>query len=173
MNNRSKINSKDLVNLEPNILKEKNIVTEFYYHIPSQQIKIGLNHKYNLIKAIFKINIDNWSKNTLQLYKILKPKGVDKEDIELLATTLDNNWEKIYEIIQNNNNNTPVGVSDSTDLSDQIKNNNNNSESYKNQQSQQQQQEQDLQQNIQTLSVLEIKKISEGPAKVIGRIVGR
>lgn len=168
MNNDSNNSSQLRLELSER-LKEKKIVTEFYYHIPTQQIKIGLNHKYQPINAIFKVNVDDWSKNKSQIYKILKPKGVDKEDIELIATTLDNNWEKIYEIVQNNNSNVSVVVSDPCDLYDQIKNN--KSDSYKDQQNHQQGQY--SQRDIQIFSVLEIKKISEGPAKVIGRIVGR
>ena len=45
------------------ILKEKNIVIDFYYHIPTQHLKLALNHKYQQINAIFKIDINDWSKN--------------------------------------------------------------------------------------------------------------
>lgn len=75
------------------ILKEKNIVVEFYYHIPTQHLKLTLNHKYQQINAIFKIDVDDWSKNAEKIHKILKPKGVNKDDIELIISTLDNHWK--------------------------------------------------------------------------------
>ena len=55
MNNTTN-KSNNIVNLElSDRLKEKNIVTEFYYYVPTRHIKIGLNHKYQPINAIFKI----------------------------------------------------------------------------------------------------------------------
>ena len=152
------------------ILKEKNIVVEFYYHIPTQHLKLALNHKYQQINAIFKIDVDDWSKNAEKIRKILKPKGVNRDDIELIISTLDNHWKKILDLI--NNNQATIFVSDLSDLSDQTKNNN-NSDNFKNQSSKEQEQESQQQNNIPLLTVLEAKRSSEGSKRVIGKIVGR
>ena len=148
-------------------LKEKNIVTEFYYHIPTQNLKIALNHNYQPINAIFKIDIDDWSKNAEKISKIFRPKGVNKEDTELIIYTLDNHWKKILEII--NNDNSTIVFSDLSDLSDHT----NHNDDYKIQSIQQQLQESPQQNNISRLTVLEAKRSSEGKKRVVGRIVGR
>ena len=152
------------------ILKEKNIVVEFYYHIPTQHLKLTLNHRYQQINAIFKIDVDDWSKNAEKIRKILKPKDVNKDDIELIISTLDNHWKKILNVF--NNYQAAIVVSDLYDLSAQTKNNN-DSDNFKNQSGQQQEQESKQQNNIPLLTVLEAKRSSEGIKRVIGRIVGR
>jgi hypothetical protein len=169
-------NSNDIVNLElSDRLKEKNIIKEFYFHIPTKHINISLNHKYSQINAIFKSDIDDWSKNPEKIKKILNPKGVDKKDIQLLCITVDNHWKKILDAI--NNHHTAVSVSDLSDLSDQSINSlskENNKNTYnKEEQSDNQQQESQQQKNIQILSVLEAIRSSEGLKKVIGIIVSR
>ena len=152
------------------ILKEKNIVVEFYYHIPTQHLKLTLNHRYQQINAIFKIDVDDWSKNAEKIRKILKPKDVNKDDIELIISTLDNHWKKILNVF--NNYQAAIVVSDLYDLSAQTKNNN-DSDNFKNQSGQQQEQESKQQNNIPLLTVLEAKRSSEGIKRVIGKIVGR
>jgi len=162
-----------------NRLKEKNIVKEFYYHIPNQHIHLSINHKYPTIDAIFKIDISDWSKNSEKIQKILKPKGVEKEDIELCCITLDNHWKKILDLIKNNynNNNTSIVISNSSDPYDQSINNlskkNNKNEFREEEQACNQKQGSQTQKDIPTLSVLEAIRVSEGLKKVIGRIVGR
>lgn len=78
-------------------LEQKNIVAQYKYHIPSKSIVISLNHKHTPpINTIFKINIDDWRKNAEQINKILKPRGVDPDDIRQLGMSLDDCWESIY-----------------------------------------------------------------------------
>ena len=78
-----------------------------------------------------------------KIRKILKPKGVNKEDIELIISTLDNHWKKILNVF--NNYHASIVVSDLSDLSAQTKNNN-NSDNFKNQSAEQQEQEQESEQ---------------------------
>ena len=165
---------------------EKENVSAFFYDKISNSVKIELNHKMEKTDVILSINKKNWQKNGEMLTKLLKRKGVnDKKLIDLLGINLDNNWEKIIGIDDHNNNhdnnddnlnsNDNSTLSDPSDLTDQTKNNyknNNNYDSYKNQ-ADQQQHESQQQKKIALLSVLEAIRTSKGPAKVIGRIVGR
>jgi hypothetical protein len=83
-------------------LAQKNIVAEFYYHIPTKSIKIGLNHNYQpTINSIFRIDVNNWTKNAWQINKILRPRGVDSDDIQQLEMSLDDCWQIIYEAYTN------------------------------------------------------------------------
>ena len=76
----------------------KNIVKEFYYDISTKNIILKLNHKSATIHVIFKINVDDWSKNIDEIEKILVPKEISKEIIEKIKDNLNDHWKEINKV---------------------------------------------------------------------------
>lgn len=82
-------------------------MTEFYYDILTKNVKISLNHKYKEYSVIFKIELDDWSKNYEKIDKIFRSKDIQEDDIEDIKNNLNDYWKQILESnIQNDENNT-------------------------------------------------------------------
>lgn len=85
-------------------LQETNMVEN--YSIRGDNIEILLNHVYDGVRIVFTVNRKVWQKNHDILETLLKKKGVTKKQhIGLLTDVLDDNYQTILEIGNNDNNN--------------------------------------------------------------------
>lgn len=140
-------------------LEKEEIVSSFVKDKRTNSIVIELNHKYEKNKVVIPINIKNWLKFLHDVEKRLKDKGITDEHIKLIKNTLDNNWELVTGMINNDKRENQLYLSNDTRTEEQ--------------QQQKEKSQQEKQQDIPLLSVLEAKRSSEGFKRVIGRIVGR
>jgi len=122
-------NNTEIINLKLRYnLKNKNIITEFYYHIPTKSVIIRLNHKYEPTNIIFKVDTNDWSNNGEKITKLLNSRGVDQENIKLIVLTLDDNWNTIIDINFNNGHSNSDRTYVCRDISENLTNENNDIE---------------------------------------------
>jgi hypothetical protein len=92
-------------------LENKQIVKKFVKNIKHNYIKLELNHKYTGTSPIVlpTFSIKNWNKLHDALDKELERKGIhDKDDIECIHDTVDDNHERIAGINDYSNNDNSV-----------------------------------------------------------------
>lgn len=89
-------------------LKESGIVTSLVLYASKKTVELLLNHKYESKTVIFPINLDrsNWSDFIDSSGKTLKKKGVSQQHIQMLLDALDDNWKKIFELVQKSDSDT-------------------------------------------------------------------
>ena len=100
---KDNFNTQVVVPLEyGNKLLEREIVQNFIYNVEANSVNCDLNHKYELKKNIVPINIKKWDVTRKTFKKLLEEKGISKEDILLLLDALDNNYDLIKKIYNDN-----------------------------------------------------------------------
>src|SRR5215211_2185057 len=106
------MNNSDRIPLEIRHESLNNILTEFYYDIPSNSVNITVNHKYQLktieIPTTIIINQDRgWYKFIDLVSKSLREiaKVNDEQDIQEIGYALDDNHDLIYRYNSSSKNN--------------------------------------------------------------------